>query len=236
MRIVAWFDGGPDGYKSSTNTDERYTMRRLSLMALPTLLAPLNEDRARLVAVLDLLADTAAPEARADLAGELVRVCARYEDAKERAVYPALRGQSGHSAAIDRAEDDQRAVRRAMVEIRNRTRHVKPINAHADDPEGFEQSLDALIDAVRRHVDQEDQELLPLVSGLDPAEQRELSRHLERAVATASTHPDPPHNPLGRAVAKLGERIDRTVNDTSTTWHPGVDRLPDSEHEQPGDT
>ena len=40
-------------------------------MALPTLLAPLDEDRRRLVAVLDLLADTPEPEARADLAGEL---------------------------------------------------------------------------------------------------------------------------------------------------------------------
>jgi hypothetical protein len=204
-------------------------------MALPTLLATLGEDRRRLGAVLDLLADTPEPEARADLADELVRVCARYEDAKERAVYPALRGQTGHTAAIARAEDDQRAVRRAMVEIRNRTRHVKPINAHADDPQGFEESLDTLIDAVHRQVDQEDQELLPLVSRLDPAEQQELSHHLERAVAKASTHSDPPHNPLARAVANLGERIDRTFNDTSTAWHPGVDQLPDPEHEQPGE-
>ena len=87
--------------------------------------------------------------------------------------------------------------------------------------------MDALIDAVGRHLEQEDRELLPLVARLDPAEQEELSDHLERAVATASTHADPPHNPIGRALANLGEKIDRTVNDTSTAWHHGMDRLPD---------
>ena len=40
-------------------------------MALPTLMAPLHEDRRQLVAVLDLLAVTSEPETRADLAGEL---------------------------------------------------------------------------------------------------------------------------------------------------------------------
>src|SRR3984957_4427851 len=110
-------------------------------MGLPTLLAPLDEDRRQLVAVLDLLAVASEPETRADLAGELVRLSARYEDAKERALYPALRGQPGTEAPIARAEEDQAAVRSAMVEIRNRTRHVKPINTHADDAEGFEASL-----------------------------------------------------------------------------------------------
>ncbi|HEY6622785.1 MAG TPA: hemerythrin domain-containing protein [Acidimicrobiales bacterium] len=195
-------------------------------MALPTPLAPLDEDLRQLVAVLDLLGETPEPEARADLAGELVRVCARYEDEKERALYPALRSQTDSPAALARAEEDQRAVRRAMVEMRNRTRHVKPINAHADDPEGFETSLDALADAVRRHLDQEDRDLFPLVARLDLADQEKLSDQLERSVATASTHPDPPHNRIGRALANLGEKIDRAVNDTSTAWHPGMDRLP----------
>jgi hypothetical protein len=91
--------------------------------------------------------------------------------------------------------------------------------------------LDALIDAVRRHLDQEDRDLFPLVARLDPADQERLSDHLERAVATASTHPDPPHNRIGRALANLGEKIDRAVNDTSTAWHPGMDRLPDRKNQ-----
>jgi hypothetical protein len=202
-------------------------------MALPTLLAPLDEDRRQLVAVLDLLADTTEPVVRADLAGELVRLAARYEDAKERALYPALRGHGVAGAQISRAHEDQAAVRSAMVEVRNRTRHVKPANVHADDPEGFEQSLDILIAAVQRHLDQEDREVLPLVEELGPNEQRELSRKLERAVAHATTHPDPPHNPIGRAVATIGEKLDRALNDTSTTSHPGVEQLPDRKPERP---
>lgn len=196
-------------------------------MALPTLLAPLDEDRRQLVAVLDLLADTSEPEARADLAGELVRLSARYEDAKERALYPALRGREGSEAPLSRAKADQADVRSAMVEVRTRTRHIKPANAHADDPEGFERSLDTLISAVHRHLDQEDREVLPLVDGLGPADRRELGHKLERAVAHATTHPDPPHNPIARAVTTIGEKMDRALNDTSTTSHPGVAQLPD---------
>ncbi len=201
-------------------------------MARPALLAPLDEDRRQLVAVLDLLADTTKPEVRADLAGELVRLSARYEDAKERALYPALHGQERAGAHIRRAEG-QAALRSAMVEVRNRTRHVKPVNVHADDPEGFEQSLDILIAAVQRCLDQEDREMLPLVEELGPDEQQELSRKLERAVAHATTHPDPPHNPIGRAVATIGEKLDRTINDTSTTSHPGVEQLPGRKPERP---
>lgn len=123
-----------------------------------------------------------------------------------------------------------------MVEIRTRTRHIKPANAHADDPEGFEQSLDTLISAVHRHLDQEDREVLSLVDGLGPAEQRELGRKLERAVAHATTHPDPPHNPIARAVTTIGEKMDRALNDTSTTSHPGVEQLPDRQPERPDES
>ena len=205
-------------------------------MALPTLLAPLDEDRRQLVAVLDLLAETSDPEVRADLAGELVRLSARYEDAKERALYPALRGREGTDAPLSRAEEGHAAVRSAMVEIRTRTRHIKPANAHADDPEGFEQSLDTLISAVHRHLDQEDREVLSVVDGLGPAEQRELGRKLERAVAHATTHPDPPHNPIARAVTTIGEKMDRALNDASTTSHPGVEQLPDRQPERPDES
>ena len=51
-------------------------------------------------------------------------------------------------------------------------------------------------------------------------------------MAHATTHPDPPHNPIGRAVATIGEKVDRALNDTSTTSHPGVEQLP----ERPGDS
>jgi hypothetical protein len=74
------------------------------------------------------------------------------------------------------------------------------------------------------------------VDTLDPADQRELGRDIERAVAHATTLPDPPHNPVRRAVATIGEKFDRAINDTSTTWHPGVAQLPASEPERPGES
>ncbi|HWE70456.1 MAG TPA: hypothetical protein VG205_08840, partial [Acidimicrobiales bacterium] len=110
-------------------------------------------------------------------------------------------------------------------EVRRRTIHVKPLNAHADDPDGFEAALGSLIAAVRAQLDYEDNQLLPLVERFNVEDRGDLRRHMEQAVAHASSHPDPPHNPIGRAVANLKEKLDRVVNDSSTTWHPGLERL-----------
>lgn len=47
----------------------------------------ISSDRHRLESVLELLEETDEPEARADLADEAVRLCARYEDLMERVIY-----------------------------------------------------------------------------------------------------------------------------------------------------
>lgn len=190
-------------------------------------LAPLEGDRLQIDAVLGRLGMVQDAETRADLAGELVRLVARVEDAKERAVYPALRNGLGETPELTSAERDQVAVREAMAAIDGRTRHVKPINAHMSDPEGFEESLNSLVDAVVRHANQEDGDLLPLIGRLDASHLDALHHDLERAVAHASSHPKPPHNPIGRAMVNLGDKIDRTFHDTATTGHPGLDQLPD---------
>jgi hypothetical protein len=103
-------------------------------------------------------------------------------------------------------------------------------------PQGFEASLETLIEAVHRHLDHEDRELLPLVEFLDPSDQQELSHTIERAVAHATTHPDPPHNPVGRAMVNLGEKIDRSFNDISTPWHPGLEQLADKDAHRAGES
>lgn len=199
-------------------------------MALPSVLGPLDEDRRRLDMVLELLEETSEPEVRADLADEVVRLCARYEDVMERAVYPVLR--KGGRPQVDRAEQEQRQVRAAMEDMRARTRHVQPIDAHASDPEGFEQSLGELIDAVRRCLAREDDDLLPMAGRLDPRTQAELHDQVERTLAHASTHPNPPRGPIGHALATLLDKVDRTIRDSSTTWHPGLQRLDDHECDQ----
>jgi signal transduction histidine kinase len=192
---------------------------------LPPVLAPLDDDRRSIERVLDVLEDTSQPEVRADLAGELVRVGARYQDAMERGLYTILRNRSGPSPELEEAERRQHRLREAMNEIRRRTLHLKPLNAHADDPEGFEAALGSLIAAVRAQLDYEDHQLLPLVERFNVEDRGDLRRHMEHAVAHASSHPDPSHNPIGRAVANLKEKLDRVANDTSTPWHPGWERL-----------
>jgi uncharacterized protein (TIGR02246 family) len=196
-------------------------------MALPSVLTPLEEDRRRLDEVLEVLEETDEPEARADLADEVVRLCARYEDVMERVIFPFLR--EGNRPQVDRSEREQRRLRASMRDMRGRTRHVHPIDAHASDPEGFDHSLRQLIGLIRSHLSQEDQDLLPIASGLDADAQVELRHRLERAVGHASSHPDPPHNRFGHALMSLIEKVDRNIRDSSTTWHPGLELL--SEHD-----
>ena len=194
---------------------------------LPAALAPLQEIRRELFATLDLLDQTLESVARADLASALVGICARYEDVKDRVVYPALRAMSADIVEIDRAEDDQRVVREALSDIRQRTLHMKPSNVHADDPEGFQEVLTGLIEAIQAHVDHEDELLLPMLLALDEQTTTELHQDVEKAVAHASTHPNPPHNPLARAFVAVEEWLEHDVHDQSTPWHPGVDKLGD---------
>jgi hypothetical protein len=116
-------------------------------------------------------------------------------------------------------------AREAMVEVRRRTRHAKPINAHAEDPEGFDRALDDLIAAIKHTSAHEHDDLILLVNRLDPEMSDDLHRRVERAVGHASLHPNLPHNPIARRIASVVERIDRAVNDDSTTSHTALDQL-----------
>jgi hypothetical protein len=192
---------------------------------LPTALQPLEENRRELFAALDLLDRTSDPVVRADLASELVGIASRYEDVKDRVVYPALRITTLDEAEIERAEADQQAVRVGLADIRQRTRHIKPDYVHADDPEGFESALGGLVESIRAHVGREDAGLFPALDELDPPAADELRRRVAHAVEHASTHPNPPKHSIGRAVVALEERLEHDVKDESTQLHPGVDRL-----------
>ena len=215
---------GSEGRRSVSSHPERSRVRRVEM---PSALEPLEENRRQLLATLDLLDQTLVDVERADLASELVGICSRYEDVKDRVIYSALRACSVSGEEIDRAEEDQRVVRDALSEIRRRTQHVTPNDVHADDPEGFEEALNALIDAVRAHIEHEDNVLFPILAELDADASAELRSDVERAVAHTSTYPNPPHNPLGRAIIAVDEWIERNVHDQPTPWHPGVDALND---------
>ncbi len=177
----------------------------------------------------DVMNEDADPVVRADIANEIVESVSRYENVKHDVLYPWLRKTGRQAAQLDRAERDQHDVRRALVNIRNRMHNVKPVNAHASDPEGLENSVEVLVDSVRSHLRHEDQELLPMVERLDASEAKELGDKIEIAAAHASGHPDPPHNRLGRKLMSLGETAERVLHDQSTPWHPGLDRVKQAE-------
>jgi hypothetical protein len=199
---------------------------------LPTALEPLTELRHQLLTSLSLLEQQQEEGemdavVRADLASEIVGFGARYEDVKDRAVYPALRSVPSVADQLSEAEARQKEVRENLAEIRRRTQHVKPEYVFADDPAGTERAVESMVGALRNHLDYEDDQIFPLVSGLDPELSRQVHDDVQDALSSSTTHPEPPRSRLGRAVVAVREKIERDVKDESTPVHPGVDRLQD---------
>ncbi len=193
-------------------------------MQLPVALEAMQDDRDQLSLIVGKLEGPLEEEARADLAAELVRYGARYEDVKERAVFPLLAAHLD-GADLERAESDGAAVRQALSEVRRRIRHVKAINAHADDPAGFDEALDALTTSVRAELEHEGVDLFPQIEALEARPRAELKEAVEHAAATASEHPDPPKNRVARAIVNVGERVERVVHNSATVSHAGQDHL-----------
>lgn len=191
---------------------------------LPPALAALEADRRRVTTLLGELQTAGDPAERADLAGELVHFAARYEDVKDRAVYPVLDRAVPGSEELARARCDHEAVRDALAAVRARTRHVTPRNARVDDPEGFDAGLDELTRSLGAHLEHEDAEILPLVERLGPADAEALAAAAGDAADHAVAHPRPPRNRLARAVVGLSERLDRRVEDAPTPGHAAPTR------------
>jgi hypothetical protein len=198
-------------------------------VGLPEQLSALEEERAHLDNMLDVLRTSGDPVVRADVADQLVGSVARYENVIHEVVYPALDGVVLAPSDLERGESDNRQVRDALVEIHNRMKNVKPVNAHADDPDGFERAVEVLAELVRSHLDHEDQVLLPLLQGMAPADAESLRADVDKAAQHASRHPDPPHNPIKRKLVDIGEALERTLHDQSTPWHPGVEAVEEQE-------
>lgn len=182
------------------------------------------EDRRQLFTILELLEKNEDLVVRADLASELVGVCSRYEDVKERVVYPALSRFLGDEDEIEHGEEDRRAIRDALVAIRKQTLHVKPAYVHFDDP-GFEHTLGHLVELIHAHVKHEDELLFPALTALNAEERSSLRSEVAHGVAHASTYPNPPRHLLGRAIVAVMEKLERGISDESTPWHPGIELL-----------
>jgi hemerythrin-like domain-containing protein len=192
---------------------------------IPYVLEPLAEIRRQLFTILEILEQNEDPVVRADLASELVGACSRYEDVKARVIYPALERLVGDEQELARGDEDRRDVREALIAIRKRTRNVKPLNAHLEDPEGFEAALDDLVAHIHSHVEHEDEILFPALAGLGADDRRRLRGEVADGVSHASTYPNPPKHLLGRALVAVLEKIERGPQDESDSYHPGVELL-----------
>lgn len=166
---------------------------------------------------------------RADLASEVIQHLARYENAKSDAVYPVLRESLGNVGELEEAARYEQGLRMAMTEIRDRTRHVKPMNAHADDPEGLEHAIDGLVAAARAELGHDEEAIFPLAGAVPERARQRLAERLPAAMERASSQPSPSQNPIGRIVAEISERLERRLSDQSTPYHPGIDQVGDRE-------
>lgn len=187
----------------------------------PNELAPLEEDWQRMQRIMSRLGDSQDLEERADLGAELVRAAARYEDALERSVGPALEGvvPEDDRAAMERARLE---LRRALSQVHERTRHIDPRNAHTGDPEGFERDLDEVVRLLEGHLPVERAGVRQAIESLAAEDRAALAEAVGRAARSASERPEPPRTAVGRALSNLGVRLDHSVEDVSTPHHPGA--------------
>jgi hemerythrin superfamily protein len=124
---------------------------------------------------------------------ELVRELSVHATMEEQFVYPALREAGADTRVLD-ALEEHHAVKLTLVELEN----LAPSSPR------YSAKVRLLAETVRRHVEQEERELLPLLEHtFDDGRRRELGGALERAKRAAPTRPHPaaPDMPPGNFIA-----------------------------------
>jgi hemerythrin superfamily protein len=120
---------------------------------------------------------------------------------EEQHVYPLLRRQAdGEEARVLFALEEHHVAKLALSEIQ----------ALGPGDERFEAKVQVLIEAVRRHVAEEERELLPaLRRALSPEALRALGGTLLQAKAAAPTRPHPtaPDQPPGNVIGNVGAAV-----------------------------
>jgi hypothetical protein len=191
---------------------------------LPVAFSPLEEERERMERILGRLKIADYLTERAELGSELVRSASRYEDALERAVWPAA--SDPDAGALKELETDRSALREVMMKIHEATMHVDARNVHAPDPEGFEDALNEVCGRLRAILLKEDREIVAIDSALGTEEERtKLTEDIAHALKNASERPDPPKTTLGRLVSNANVKLSHNVEDASPPEHPGADTI-----------
>jgi hemerythrin superfamily protein len=134
-----------------------------------------------------------APDRASGAVRELVRQLSTHAAIEEQYVYPALRAAGADGRVLD-ALEEHHAAKLLLAELEaTAPRHAR-----------FGPKLRVLAENVRRHLAQEEKELLPVLErSLDDDRLRKLAGLLERARRAAPTHPHPaaPDTPPGIFVA-----------------------------------
>jgi len=135
---------------------------------------------------------------RKRLADRMVRDLSIHAAIEEQLVYPALRRRAnGQAAHVLLALEEHHFAKIALAEIER----LSP------DDERFEAKVQVLIENVRRHVEEEERDLLPAMKRtLPPEELHALGDALVRAKTSAPTRPHPaaPDEPPANAITNAG--------------------------------
>ncbi|RJL32415.1 hemerythrin domain-containing protein [Bailinhaonella thermotolerans] len=144
------------------------------------------------------------PAERKNLAQQAIIELVRHSVAEEMYLYPATRKFVPNGDVIaDREIADHAAAERVMKELET----LEP------DAPRFEPALRELMTEVRRHIQDEESNLFPLlVQHCDPEELLDLGRSVERAKKLAPTRPHPSapdRPPLNKLLAPGAGLVDR---------------------------
>jgi hemerythrin superfamily protein len=135
---------------------------------------------------------------RRRLADRIVRELSIHAAIEEQHVYPVLRRRlNGQAPRVLVALEEHHVAKLELSEI----------EALGPDDERFDAKIHVLIESVRRHVAEEERDLLPAMRrALPPEELRSLGEVLVRAKDSAPTRPHPtaPDQPPGNLIANAG--------------------------------
>lgn len=131
---------------------------------------------------------------RKELALQVSRLLSPHAVAEEQVLYPALRGADDGDLTADHAIQEHGVIKDALTRLER-------LDADSD---GFGSSLTTVMEQVRTHVHEEENDLLPrLRAAVGDDRMRELGEAFEKAKGRAPTHPHPhaPSTPPANLVA-----------------------------------
>lgn len=140
-----------------------------------------------------------------ELVAELVTVLTKHARMEELVFYPAVMQEvPGLRPEIEEGIEEHHLTDLALKEL----------SGLSSDAERFDMKVHVLIEAMRHHLTEEEQDLLPKVErGMDGKRRRELGEAMEKAWRSAPLlpHPSAPQTPPANVVASIATTVLDTV-------------------------